>query len=665
MKLGLIGWYGHANAGDERILECLRRQFPDDERVVVGSLDDAMRRIDELNGCDFVLLGGGGLVLRRFGRFARLFEDLTVPFGCVGLGIEARHADNRDLIDVLEERAEFLYVRDRASLGRLDRRFKAIVAPDLTFLAPFDVAEWEAEPRCAMNLRPWRSWGLEYQGHADRAMRWLNERLPGALVPTGWDPASSIAMVRSRMLEVESCPLYTESGRENDASILRSFFEDVPAAFAPEQIATNNYFVGMRLHGLIFSCQMGIPFLSLSYQPKNEAFCADLGLEKLSIPLGHDDALESSLDFLLAEGREIRSSLLDRRSEYEAQARTLMNGIERLIRSLVSVNQAAPNTSEAMAVPPVVRSPEREEAPLVSIVLPVFNGERFLAESIRSCVNQSHRNWELLIVDDFSSDRSPEIAREFAELDPRIRVFRNDRNQKLPNSLNSGFSRASGDYLTWTSDDNRFESSALEALVARLESMPATDIVYSNYSIIDSDGEIIRHRRTPPPDEILIGNCVGPCFLMRRSVFGGNNRFDPSRFLVEDYEFWLKTSINHEIAKVEEDLYRYRVHPGSLSERHEAKIKRLHYGLVREYLPKLTLVPVLKKREAMEAALNWSLANSLRAESTRLLVDYTFRLGLRPRARFVAKCVLRLLLPKRWAAEIARIRDSGTGEQRV
>jgi len=665
MKIGAIGWYGHDNAGDERILECLRRQFRDDEWVVMGSLEDAMQRVDELNACDFVLLGGGGLILRRFGRFARLFEDLTVPFGCVGLGIEARHPDNRDLIDILEERAEFIYVRDRASLGRLDRRFKAIVAPDLTFLAPFDVAEWRPEPRCALNLRPWRSWGLEYQGYADRSMRWLNERIPSAWVPAGWDPAAGVASVRSRMQEVGCCPLYTEAGRENDESVLGRFFEDVPTSFAPDQIASYNYFIGMRLHGLIFSCQMGIPFLSLSYQPKNEAFCADLGLDELSIPLGRDDALENGLDHLLADGREIREALLERRSEYVAQTRTLMDGVERLIRRPSGAHPRVPQDAKARDLPRRVASPERDGAALVSVILPVFNGERYLAESIQSCLDQTYENWELLVVDDFSSDRSPEIAREFAKLDSRIRAFRNARNEKLPNSLNRGFSSARGDYLTWTSDDNRFENSALETLVAHLERMPAADIVYSNYSIIDSAGGIVRQRRTPLPDEILIGNCVGPCFLMRRGVFGGNNRFDPSRFLVEDYDFWLKSSIDHSLVKIEEDLYRYRVHPASLSERHEAKIKRLHYGLVREYLPKLKGIPLSKKREAMEAALLWSLSNSTRSESARLLVDYAFTLGIGPRARFVVKCVLRLLSPQRSGADLSRIRESGTRERRA
>jgi glycosyltransferase involved in cell wall biosynthesis len=299
-------------------------------------------------------------------------------------------------------------------------------------------------------------------------------------------------------------------------------------------------------------------------------------------------------------------------------------------------------------------------APEVSIILPVYNGQRFLAESIQSCLEQSHQDWELLIIDDFSSDRSAEISLGFARLDPRIRYFRNDRNEKLPNSLNIGFSRATGDYLTWTSHDNRFKPSALETLIGHLKSNPTIDIVYSNYTVIDTEGRAVKRRHPNSPDEILKGNCVGPCFLMRRSVFGDENRFDPAKFLVEDYDFWLKSSIDHEFSKVEEDLYLYRVHPGSLSEQHRARIQRLRHRLIREYLPKLKRVPVGKKREAMEATLIWDLSNSSRKKSAHLLFEYVFTLGFRPRIRFIVKCVLRLISPERADTEIGRVQASAT-----
>ena len=83
-------------------------------------------------------------------------------------------------------------------------------------------------------------------------------------------------------------------------------------------------------------------------------------------------------------------------------------------------------------------------AGLVSVVLPVYNGERYLREALDSVLAQTYRNWELILVDDGSFDQTPEIAREYEERDSRIRVI-SQENQKLPRALNKGFSLATGE----------------------------------------------------------------------------------------------------------------------------------------------------------------------------------------------------------------------------
>ena len=76
---------------------------------------------------------------------------------------------------------------------------------------------------------------------------------------------------------------------------------------------------------------------------------------------------------------------------------------------------------------------------LISIVLPVYNGERYLRESIESVIAQTYTTWELLILDDCSTDRSAEIAKEYEKKDSRIHYYRNERNLRLPRNLNKGF----------------------------------------------------------------------------------------------------------------------------------------------------------------------------------------------------------------------------------
>src|SRR5438552_1877085 len=101
---------------------------------------------------------------------------------------------------------------------------------------------------------------------------------------------------------------------------------------------------------------------------------------------------------------------------------------------------------------------------LVSIVLPTYNRAHFLAGAIRSCLAQTYRNLEVIVVNDGSSDDSSRIVHEFAREDRRVRYVY-QQNQKLPAALNTGHRLARGSYLTWTSDDNRFDPDAVELMV--------------------------------------------------------------------------------------------------------------------------------------------------------------------------------------------------------
>ena len=98
----------------------------------------------------------------------------------------------------------------------------------------------------------------------------------------------------------------------------------------------------------------------------------------------------------------------------------------------------------------------------VSIVLPVYNGETYLSLAVESILRQTYGNWELIIVDDCSADNSYGIAKSYAKKDPRITVYKNRENKKLPRSLNAGFCMATGDLFTWTSDDNILKPETIE-----------------------------------------------------------------------------------------------------------------------------------------------------------------------------------------------------------
>ncbi len=209
---------------------------------------------------------------------------------------------------------------------------------------------------------------------------------------------------------------------------------------------------------------------------------------------------------------------------------------------------------------------------LISIVLPVYNGARFLPESLASVVAQTYRHWELICVDDTSTDATPAILAEWAAREPRIRVIRHEVNKRLPGALNTGFAAARGDLLTWSSDDNHYRPHALETLAERLRVNPALDFVYSDYALMDEDGQITGVSVAPPPEGLITGNDGLPSFLYRRRVYERVGDYAVDLFLAEDYDYWLRViAAGFTLEPIHEILYEYRRHANSLTDAHRGR----------------------------------------------------------------------------------------------
>lgn len=210
----------------------------------------------------------------------------------------------------------------------------------------------------------------------------------------------------------------------------------------------------------------------------------------------------------------------------------------------------------------------------VCIVLPTYNGQEHLEESIKSIIRQTYTNWELIIVNDCSTDSTEIIAKNYAEKDKRIRVISNKKNMKLPNSLNIGFQNAEGEYYTWTSDDNLYKENAIETMVNFLDSSLDYGMVYCNTILIDGKGNIIKENLLPEPEQLIFTNTVGACFLYRKQIAKKIGGYDANLFLAEDYEYWLRMYQYSKIKHISDFLYYYRCHEKSLSNTKLADIKK-------------------------------------------------------------------------------------------
>lgn len=208
--------------------------------------------------------------------------------------------------------------------------------------------------------------------------------------------------------------------------------------------------------------------------------------------------------------------------------------------------------------------------PEVSIVLPVYNGEKFLRTSIESCQKQTFTNWELLVIDDGSTDKSAEIVKEYEKQDSRIHYYKNEVNLKLPKTLNRGFSLAKGNYLTWTSDDNYYYPQAIEKMIQALKERQS-EFVFAECSIINEEGKEISTIAAPHDYKHAIWDYdfVGACFMYSRKVYETIGEYDPNLFLCEDYDYWLRIFSKFPVTYLNEQLYAYRRHDKALSVTHK------------------------------------------------------------------------------------------------
>jgi glycosyltransferase involved in cell wall biosynthesis len=199
----------------------------------------------------------------------------------------------------------------------------------------------------------------------------------------------------------------------------------------------------------------------------------------------------------------------------------------------------------------------------VSIVLPTYNGAKYIRQSIDSCLNQTYKNLELIIVDDGSSDKTPEIIKSYK--DKRIKYIQHKKNKGLPFALNTGFANTIGEYLTWTSDDNQYLSEAIEKMLNYLNSDKKIDFVYADYfNYILETGEKLLVK-VKDSNILVKENVVGPCFLYSRTIYKNIGNYNAKYFLVEDYEYWIRVFKKYSLVHYPYPLYIYRSHSKSLT----------------------------------------------------------------------------------------------------
>ena len=207
--------------------------------------------------------------------------------------------------------------------------------------------------------------------------------------------------------------------------------------------------------------------------------------------------------------------------------------------------------------------------PLVTVVIPAYNAQATLAETLRSLLGQSLTDWRAVVVDDGSTDSTPSIASDFAWRDRRITHIRQE-NRGLAGARNTGLGVADGRFVHFLDSDDWLTPLGLERLVQTAE-WGGLGAACGAWSLHRADGRSMGVTMSPVDrvvgvEHLLGGNVLSPhSHVVRRDLIGGE-RFDESLRVVEDYDLWLRlASRGVRWSAVDDCVAAYRVRPGSLS----------------------------------------------------------------------------------------------------
>jgi glycosyltransferase involved in cell wall biosynthesis len=227
--------------------------------------------------------------------------------------------------------------------------------------------------------------------------------------------------------------------------------------------------------------------------------------------------------------------------------------------------------------------------PRVSIVIPAYNMERFIQETLYTVESQTYQNWELLVVDDCSQDRTAEIVQAFAAAHPdrRVRLLHHEQNKGLAGTRNTGVRHAHGEYIALLDADDLWSETFLETMLATLREQQA-DIAYCPVEMFADGAEQVSGLWGPTGEELATfpaslyrrNFLSSSAVLIRHSVFTQIGMFDERIRACEDYDFWLRAATAElHFIYVTDILGRYRQHPSSLKRNEKSLYETMAFVL--------------------------------------------------------------------------------------
>ena len=235
-------------------------------------------------------------------------------------------------------------------------------------------------------------------------------------------------------------------------------------------------------------------------------------------------------------------------------------------------------------------------APQISVVMPVYNGEHYLAGAIDSILAQTFADFEFIIVDDGSADGSAAIIREYARRDARIRSLRMDSNQGISNALNQGIAAARGEFIARMDSDDVSLPQRFQTQLDYLRAHPDVGVLGSAMQTVD---ENLAHQavwKYPVPHSMIVyrmlTNSSGfghPSTMTRRSLLSDVGGYKAAPGGAEDLDLWMRLASRTRFANLPDTLLLYRRHAGALTTTRDAALRadaqRLRSAALQRLLP--------------------------------------------------------------------------------
>lgn len=218
--------------------------------------------------------------------------------------------------------------------------------------------------------------------------------------------------------------------------------------------------------------------------------------------------------------------------------------------------------------------------PKVSVLIPTYQHSRYIGEAILSVLAQSYTDYEIIVVDDASTDATPEILAEFGD---KIRAIRHERNKGLSAARNTGLQHASGEFIAFLDADDVWALDKLEKQLPLFEGRERVGLVYSDMYFFDESGKLpgSAFEICPPVSgngfvEIFIRSPIPMLtVVVRRAAFDEVGRFDEGLTAFEDNDMWLRISETWEVSYVNEALAGYRQSPNQMSREKERMLRNV------------------------------------------------------------------------------------------